>query len=105
MTVTPTCFSMWLCRPKRRASATSTASSRRGAFGERPVRSRSSATVEADGTTRARVEALCEELHAIDRANAAYWRCKDYTREAIAEYHRRLERLYEIRSELAQLKA
>jgi hypothetical protein len=66
--------------------------------------SQSSPIMEADVTTRARIAALSEELDDIHRWNAVYWRRKDCTREARAEYHWRLERLDEIRSDLALLK-
>jgi hypothetical protein len=65
--------------------------------------SQRSPIVEADVTTRARIAALSEELDDIHRWNAVYWRRKNCAREARAEYHQRLERLDEIRSELAQL--
>ena len=39
--------------------------------------------------TEARIEELSKVIDAIHHANIVYWRSKDRTREAIAEYHRR----------------
>ena len=52
--------------------------------------------------TEARIEELSKVIDAIHHANIVYWRSKDRTREAIAEYHRRQRRLGAIRREIAQ---
>jgi hypothetical protein len=54
----------------------------------------------------ARVALLVEEIHAIHWANRAYWEQGNSQQlKARAAYHRRIERLQEIRSELATLPA
>jgi hypothetical protein len=53
-----------------------------------------------------KIAALEAEVHAIDRSNASYWRQGSTADVAArAEYQRRLERLEEIRRELAQLRS
>lgn len=54
---------------------------------------------------RDRRAVLQAEMDAIHHANRLYWEQPAETRttEAIAEYHRRLERLEEIRRELANM--
>jgi hypothetical protein len=59
--------------------------------------------MEPDTTTRARIAALSKELEAIYVADTVYWRQDDHTRDDRAQYHRRQERLEEIRNELAEL--
>jgi hypothetical protein len=55
---------------------------------------------------RAQIELLREEIDAIHFANSLYWKRADGppTRDARAEYQRRLDRLEEIRKELSKLK-
>ena len=63
-------------------------------------------TMEPDAQERKRIRiaALNEEIHSIHAANRLYWeQGEDQSRTARAEYRRRLDRLEEIRSELAQL--
>jgi hypothetical protein len=48
------------------------------------------------------IKDLSKEIDAIHHANAAYWKTSDHTREAIAEYHQRQERLEEIRWYMAR---
>ena len=54
--------------------------------------------------TKTGIEQLRKVLYAIHNADTVYWRSKDRTREAIAEYHRRQWQLEAIRIEIAQLK-
>jgi hypothetical protein len=61
--------------------------------------------LESDAKT-ARIAALNAEIDAIHSANTFYWRQgRAATREARAEYRRRLDRLGEIRKELAKLRS
>jgi hypothetical protein len=61
--------------------------------------------MESDAKT-ARIAALNAEIDAIHSANTLYWRVGEAaTLEARAEYRSRLDRLEEIRSELAQLRS
>ena len=50
-----------------------------------------------------RIEDLSKEIDAIHYADRAYWRSENHTHMAIAEYHRRQERLQEIRDKLVYL--
>lgn len=60
--------------------------------------------MESDSVVKAKIAALHEEMHAIHVANSLHWKQGEaVTVEARAEYHRRLNRLEEIRSELIQL--
>lgn len=53
--------------------------------------------------TQATTKALYAEMDFIHCANALYWREGDFhTRDEIAEYKRRQDRLNEIRAELAK---
>ncbi len=62
--------------------------------------------MEPDAATRAKIAALHEEMDAIHFANSLYWgRGEEVTPEERAEYHRRQDRLEEIRKELAQLRS
>jgi len=60
----------------------------------------------SDATARARIAILHEEIVTIDFVNSLYWnKGEALTRAERAEYHQRLERLAEIRRELAQLRS
>jgi hypothetical protein len=55
---------------------------------------------------KARIAVLTAEMDAIHSANTLYWKQGEAaTHEARAEYRRRLDRLTEIRTELAQLRS
>jgi hypothetical protein len=61
--------------------------------------------MESDART-AKIAALNAEIDAIHSANALYWRQRQaVTPEARAEYRSRLDRLEEIRTELAKLRS
>jgi hypothetical protein len=60
--------------------------------------------MKSSATSAAKITALRAELDAIHRANSLYWRDPAaQSRKARAKYHGRLDRLEEIRKELAQL--
>ncbi len=60
--------------------------------------------MESYAGRKARIARLSEEVHAIDRANNSYWEQGEAASpEARAEYHRRLDRLEEIRAEFLKL--
>jgi RPA family protein len=60
--------------------------------------------MEIDAKKKARIAALSEEMERIHFVNSLYWqRGEAVTSEARAEYQRRLDRLQEIRAELAQV--
>lgn len=62
--------------------------------------------MEPDATARARIATLHEEIVTIDFANSLYWKQgQASSRAERAEYQQRLERLDEIRHELAQLRS
>ena len=62
--------------------------------------------MESDSVAKAKIAALHEEMDAIHVANSLYWKQGEaFTVEARAEYQRRLDRLQEIRRELAQLRS
>jgi hypothetical protein len=62
--------------------------------------------MEPDVIARTRLAALRQEIDAIHFANSLFWRHKEaHTRDAIAEYQSRQERLDQIREELARLGA
>jgi hypothetical protein len=64
------------------------------------------AAMEPDAKLKARIAALTEEMDGIHFVNSSYWeRGEMVTTEARAAYKRRLDRLEEIRKELAQLRA
>jgi len=55
---------------------------------------------------KTRIAALNKEMDAIHFVNNLYWQRRETnTTTARAEYRRRLDRLYEIRSELARLQS
>lgn len=54
---------------------------------------------------KTRIATLNEEMDAIHSANSAYWKHSNPTVAARAEYQHRLDRLEEIRRELAQLQS
>jgi hypothetical protein len=53
--------------------------------------------------SRARIEIVNEEIHAIHFANELYWGQKKCSPAAKVAYYRRQDRLEELRSELASL--
>jgi hypothetical protein len=62
--------------------------------------------MEIDAKKKARIAALNEEMDGIHFVNSLYWqRGEAVTSRARAEYQRRLDRLEEIRAELAQLRS
>ena len=62
--------------------------------------------MEIDAQKRARIAALNEEIDGIHLVNSLYWRKgESQTTEERAAYGRRLDRLEEIRKELAQLQS
>ncbi len=62
-------------------------------------------TVAGKNKKGARVALLLEEANAIHFANQLYWKHKDPSPEAAAEYQHRQERLEEIASALAAAKS
>jgi hypothetical protein len=59
-----------------------------------------------DAEKKARIAALSEEMDGIHFVNSLYWqRGEAVTSQARANYQRRLDRLEEIRAELAQLRS
>lgn len=62
-------------------------------------------TVAKESETGARVVALLEEANAIHFANQLYWKRKDHSPEATAEYKHREERLEKITRALAAAKS
>jgi len=60
--------------------------------------------MEPDTQKKARIASLQEEMDGIHFVNSLYRKGKAVTSEARAEYQRRLDRLEEIRRELAQLR-
>jgi hypothetical protein len=62
--------------------------------------------MEIDAKKKARIAALGEEMDGIHFVNGLYWhRGKAATSEERAEYKRSLDRLDEIRGEIAQLQS
>lgn len=60
--------------------------------------------MEPKNPTSVKVAACAMEMGAIFQANTVYWRRgADVTLKARSDYHHRLDRLEEIRAELAQL--
>jgi len=62
--------------------------------------------MEIDAKKKARIAALGEEMDGIHFVNSLYWqRGEAVTSEERSEYKRRLDRLDEIRREIAQLQS
>jgi hypothetical protein len=62
--------------------------------------------MEIDAKKKARIAALSEEMDGMHFVNSLYWqRGEAVTSEERAEYQRRLDRLDEIRREIAQLRS
>lgn len=62
--------------------------------------------MEIDAKKKARIAALNEEMDGIHFLNSLYWRRgESQTTTERAEYRRRLDRLEEIRKEVAQLRS
>jgi hypothetical protein len=62
--------------------------------------------MEIDSQMKARIAALKEEMDGIHLLNRSYWQLGEASSfEERAEYQRRLDRLEEIREELARLKS
>jgi hypothetical protein len=59
--------------------------------------------MDPEATRKARIAALHEEIHFIHYTNELYWRQAKPSKTAMAEYQLRLDRLEEIRGELAVL--
>jgi hypothetical protein len=75
------------------------------AGGTVPMRLRERST-DSEITTRIEIAVLTSEIDAIHSANSLYWgQGESATHEARAEYCHRLDRLEEIRKELAQLRS
>jgi hypothetical protein len=58
-----------------------------------------------DGQKGARIAVLLEEANAIHFANQLYWKRKDHSPEASAEYQHRQERLEEITRAVAAVRS
>jgi hypothetical protein len=61
--------------------------------------------MDPEAAAKARIATLHQEMDAIHFANKLYWENKSPSREDRAEYHRRQERLQEIRRELLRLES
>jgi len=59
--------------------------------------------MDPEATKKQRIAVLHEEIDLIHYANELYWRQKNPSAAAMAEYYRRQDRLEEIRHELADL--
>ena len=61
--------------------------------------------MDPEAKWKARIAALQGEIEFIHHANRQYWRQANPSKAAKSDYHRRQDRLGEIRSELAELQA
>jgi hypothetical protein len=85
-----------------RTKAVAAVAASRGSIADVMDTDRSVAEVSETG---ARVVALLEEANAIHFANQLYWKHKDHSPEATAEYRRREEQLEKITRTLAAAKS
>ena len=60
--------------------------------------------MEPDAKKKAAIAALHDEMDSIHLFNQLYWKEKAHTHESNAEYQRRLDRLEQIRKEIAALR-